>query len=455
MLFVSENHKVISSPLVAQINMERELLFHEADALVVLWVTRDGYNRLRMDAPDFMDWVVASFVFENDGEANVQKLSFDIPRETTHDRSQAFVNRLKDKAAQLKNKTVRFEQGTRFTIKDKKEYFNLLLALIDVYKDLYDLANAQKTLGKAYNLAKENYLANGYEFGKLLISWGDIETNLGHLVKALQLFEEALQHFELLEDKHSISVCFERLGETHTELGNLGKALKYFEDYSRLKKELFESNPQNVDFKNGLAISYEKLGSTHSSIGNLDKALKYFEEGSRLGKELFESNQNNVGFKNLLAISYQYLGNTYTSLGNLDKALKYFEDYSRLEKELFESNQNNVGFKNGLAISYSKLGDTHKSLGNLDKALKYFEDDLKLSKELFESNQNNVGFKNGLAISFFKLGVFYRDEKKDKIVALKYFQNAKQLLEALAHDFSAWIEFQNNLKEVTNVIENL
>ena len=101
LLFISENHKVKSSPLVAQINMERELLFHEVQALMVIWLTREGYNRLRMDAPDFMDWVVAAFTFESDGSETTQALSFDIPKQSIEDKGKANMFELSEKANKL------------------------------------------------------------------------------------------------------------------------------------------------------------------------------------------------------------------------------------------------------------------------------------------------------------------------------------------------------------------
>ncbi|MCB9354185.1 MAG: hypothetical protein H6575_06430 [Lewinellaceae bacterium] len=51
-----------------------------------------------------------------------------------------------------------------------------------------------------------------------------------------------------------------------------------------MTKELYESYPQHVGFKDGLAISYSKLGSTHSALGNLEKALQFFEQYNQLEK---------------------------------------------------------------------------------------------------------------------------------------------------------------------------
>jgi hypothetical protein len=53
--------------------------------------------------------------------------------------------------------------------------------------------------------------------------------------------------------------------------------LEHFEKEIDLFKELYESQPNNVGFKNGLAISYEKLGSTYIVLGNWKKALKLLD----------------------------------------------------------------------------------------------------------------------------------------------------------------------------------
>ncbi len=300
LLFVSENHKVKSSPLVAQINMERELLFHEIKAILVLWVVRESYNRLRLDAPDFMDWATATFTFES-VEAAATTLSFDIPKETIEDRSQAALLELKEKAADLKRRADKFDARPKLTTKDKKEALNLLIALADAYTEVHDLTNAQKTFAKAYDLAQKNQLLEGFVLGEFLVNWGDIETQLGNLEKALALFDEALQHFILTEDKFNTAVSYAKLGETHSSLGNLDKALSFFEEYNRLEKELYAAYPTNVSFKNGLAISYAKLGAFYQDKKkDTTRAKKYYEQCHVLWQELTNAFPGYVEFQNNL-----------------------------------------------------------------------------------------------------------------------------------------------------------
>ena len=53
------------------------------------------------------------------------------------------------------------------------------------------------------------------------------------------------------------------------------EALKYFENYNQLTKELYESNPRNINLLEGLGISYYKLSMIYRAIGNDGKGKEY------------------------------------------------------------------------------------------------------------------------------------------------------------------------------------
>ncbi len=144
-----------------------------------------------------------------------------------------------------------------------------------------------------------------------------------------------------------------------------------------------------------MAISYSKLGDTHSSLGNLQKALEFFELRSELGKQLYESYPSNVSFKNGLAISYEKLGETHSSLGNLQKALEFFEDETVLFEQLYESYPSNVSFKFGLAVSYSSLGDFYRDkMNDKIKAKPYYQKCYDLYEELVKDFPSYSKFQN-------------------------------------------------------------
>lgn len=81
-------------------------------------------------------------------------------------------------------------------------------------------------------------------------------------------------------------------------MGNLDQALTFFGKYNQLKKELYESYPQNVGFKNGLAVSYSKLGVFYrDQKKDKAKAEPYFEQCHALWKELTEAHPAYVEFQ--------------------------------------------------------------------------------------------------------------------------------------------------------------
>ncbi len=398
--------------------------------------------------------------------------------------------------------------------KPKKELGQLLLRLenspedeiayrLTLYPQIVAAAKAAGEYNQALSILDAWEKQSADDAGKIWLERGDVLSTIGQLEAALNCFEKALAFYEHETDHYDKSVSLERIGQVNLRLGNLNKALTSFEEGSRLRDELYQSNPQNTNFKNVLAISYSKLGETHFALGNLDQALTFFEQNRQLAKELHESypqneefklnycwanqflgmiysdlgelshaleffnimsslfeelymdNPQNVTFKEGLAIAYEKLGETHSYLGNLDKALSFFELDTKLSKELCSSYPQNVTFKEGLAISFEKLGNTHNALGNLDQALTYFEQNHKLEKELYADYPQNVSFKNGLAVSYFKLGEFNKINLKDQNKAKAYLQQAETLWKELVRDAPGYTQYQKFLNIVQKDLSEL
>jgi tetratricopeptide (TPR) repeat protein len=77
-------------------------------------------------------------------------------------------------------------------------------------------------------------------------------------------------------------------------------SLGFYENYHSLRKELYESYPDNVGFKNGLAVSYSKLGTFYRTAGNIKKAKEYYTLCGKLWSELVGVSPGNNEFQNNL-----------------------------------------------------------------------------------------------------------------------------------------------------------
>lgn len=369
---------------------------------------------------------------------------------------------------------VRHQHGVESNGQGKSLLFEHCESLID---RLVDKLDYEESTGHLLNCRYEQGFVYAQYAESLLGCIGDKERSLavlferlgrfyqtmGDIDKALSFYESYRELVKVLHDAHpedvsfkdGLAIAYEKLGDIHAALGNLDKALGFYEDDAELTKALYNADPQNVSLKNGLAISYSKLGDTHAALGHLNKALGFYEKRSELGKALHDAHPQNVSFKNGLAISYSKLGETHTALGHLNKALGFYEDGIELFESLHNVHPRDVSFKNGLAVFYLKLGNTNAALDNLDKALGFYENGAELTKALHNAHPQNVSFKNGLAVSFAKLGVFYRDHKNDKQTASQYFEQAKTLWQALARDCPGYVEYQNNLEAIENLLNDL
>ncbi|MCK5538996.1 MAG: tetratricopeptide repeat protein, partial [Bacteroidales bacterium] len=167
-------------------------------------------------------------------------------------------------------------------------------------------------------------------------AWCDYDKN-NKTFKCNQLIAEVTREKNRENIKADISDLVSTLVEKLEYDASTGNVAGNFEQNSRYINYAENITRFNEFIASDYYLIYERIGSFYQTYGNLDKALKYFQERSRLGKELYESQPQNVGFKNGLAISYSKLGQTHTALGNLDKALKYFQEETELFEELYES----------------------------------------------------------------------------------------------------------------------
>ena len=186
----------------------------------------------------------------------------------------------------------------------------------DTHSNLDNLQQALSFFEKSNELEKELYsdfpqnvsFKNGLaiSYGKL----GETQRALGNVQQALTFFEQFNElEKELYSDfpqnvsfKNGLAISYEKLGHTQRTLDNLQQALIFFEQYNTLCEELYAAHPQNVSFKNTLAISYAKFGEFYRDHQKDPvKARGYLQQCYHLLRELSETYPDYVEFKNNFA----------------------------------------------------------------------------------------------------------------------------------------------------------
>ena len=167
----------------------------------------------------------------------------------------------------------------------------------------------------------------------------EYDSHTGHPINISLKEAVMFAHFgesvvKALEPKnHTVRFLCDRLGNYFKITGDLTKAFKYFTEFNQLAKELCETNPGNVKYKNNLAISYQKLGDIYTTKSDLEKALTCFSHFNQLAKELYKDYPENVKYKSNLAISYEKIGDIYTAKGNQEKALMFYFQHNQLTEK--------------------------------------------------------------------------------------------------------------------------
>ena len=125
-------------------------------------------------------------------------------------------------------------------------------------------------------------------------------------------------------------------------------------------------------------MSYERLGDFYRArgqSGDAERALTQFEESLKIRKQIYEANPNSAQAARDLSVSYERLGDFYRARGqsgDAERALTQFEESLKIRKQIYDANPNSAQAATDLAISNERLGDFQRDLGNADASFKHY-----------------------------------------------------------------------------------
>lgn len=137
--------------------------------------------------------------------------------------------------------------------------------------------------------------------------------------KARQAYLNALNGYEILEDKLNISRVLINTGKTFEVEGNLVKAFDNYEKSLAIKMQL--------DDKSGMLITYLNMGNILRQQNKFEESLKYYEKGESLAKVLKDGPNHLHIITNMIDVKM--------ALGEVDEASGIFETYRKLKDSLY------------------------------------------------------------------------------------------------------------------------
>lgn len=195
-------------------------------------------------------------------------------------------------------------------------------------------------------------------FGSLLRRQGWCSYNLGHLVKAKELFERSLLIFHGLDYLPGVADLHYALGEVHMLMSDFPKAKPYLQK----SLQFFKKMGNQLGKKNSLEI----LGDVAFGMGNTRDGIKYLQESLGIGKKLGRP----------MSVAYPLL-----NLSIIFHSLGKFEEATRMRQESLTIFRE-IGDRRGQTMVLQEQGYQAFLLGEYSEAKRLIHESLAISKEI-------------------------------------------------------------------------
>lgn len=133
-----------------------------------------------------------------------------------------------------------------------------------------------------------------YELASLNFNAGIYFENTGDVVRAKQAFEQYGKISAATGNVEAIAISYSKLGGIYEATGDWKNALENYQERNRIGLEIYQSSPENLQYKNGLAISYARLGTFHLNQNEVSESLNHFLQSRTLFGELWEATQGQI-----------------------------------------------------------------------------------------------------------------------------------------------------------------
>ena len=255
-----------------------------------------------------------------------------------------------------------------------------LVRAIEIFEDALGAFERDIDLFKGFDYYKKLFDRHHYRlalrYSALYYNLGVVELNLGNFTEAKRLLERVIE----VDEKHhysgspELAISYANLGNAERNLGNLTKAKRHIERVIEIEEKHFGPDHPN------LATSYSDLSLVERDLGN-------FAEAKRLLLQAIEIDGKHFGFDHHeLSVYYSNLGNVERDLGNLAEAKRLVERAIEIDEKHFGSDYSN------LAARYSNLGNAERELGNLAEAKRLLMKTLEIDTKHFEQGHFYFAF---------------------------------------------------------------
>ncbi|GGK52039.1 MULTISPECIES: tetratricopeptide repeat-containing sensor histidine kinase [Flavobacteriaceae] len=176
--------------------------------------------------------------------------------------------------------------------------------------------------------------------------------------KAIEYFNEALIHYEALNNLKMVAQIKNLIGYNYSTLTEGDKAIDYYFKSLTLFRKL--------NNKEGEAYNFVDIGNLYYENENYNFAEKYYNDAL----DIYINLKDTLG----ISLTYTNIANAITDSDATSNAVEYYFKSIELQESI-EDNE-------GIALNYNNIGDYYMKLNNYDDAKVYFNKALEKTTEL-------------------------------------------------------------------------
>ncbi|HEX8326951.1 MAG TPA: tetratricopeptide repeat protein [Hymenobacter sp.] len=299
--YLSQDGQLVPSPLTAQLNLERELLFRSVPYLIVLWGDADFFRTLQREAPDFWHWVTYRFRFEDHTARPVAELP-PLPPERLPGRGN-----VPERQARIADLKERYDH-LALDDSDKKR-------LLKDKIDILSLLGAEYTQAFLYKEAEQSYksaIALQERLREDDESKGGLWFELGYVYLCQEQLPEALDAYERcksLTSRMNTGAIFHQLGRVYQEQQQWDLALENYQQSAKWEQQAGDELEVGKAY-HSIGMLYEEQQQWALALDNYRKALEW---------KLRSGNDSTIGS------TYHQIGITYQEQNQLALALENYQ----------------------------------------------------------------------------------------------------------------------------------
>lgn len=232
--------------------------------------------------------------------------------------------------------------------------------LADIYSEMASVYLQLQNFQSAINSSKKSIEL--YNILKIKESAVIGEYNLGNVFFVMKNYEDALNQFYRaekgfiqLEDSFYLTYVYNSIGACMHDMKDYKGAMKYFLISLDLSRKF------TPDDKSTIAISFQNIGETYGNLGNYLQAKEYGLKARDLFLELDD--------KINLSTTYFNLANTCAKVKDFESSNEYYRKYVLLKDSIFNEDTKNTIHEMSIKYESEKKESENKvlTLGNKNK----------------------------------------------------------------------------------------